>query len=99
MDELRWSILVRQLDRRISMKEAEILMGNLNYYSALIPKGVRYGSLLNHMVARKAGLWDNKVVDLDKETLKLFKWWRLNLIDFFHGAADITDLFMKALFP
>ena len=38
MDELRWSILVRQLDRRISMKEAEILMGKLNYYSAQIPK-------------------------------------------------------------
>ena len=42
MDECRWSILVRQLaqverDRRISMKEAEIIMGKLNYYSALIP--------------------------------------------------------------
>ena len=73
MDELRWSILVRQLDRRISMKEAEILMGKLNYYSALIPKGVRYRSLLNHVVARKAGLWDNQVVDLDKETLKSVK--------------------------
>ena len=40
MDERRWSILVRQLaqvekDRRILMKEAEILMGKLNYYSNL----------------------------------------------------------------
>ena len=58
------------------MKEADILMGKLIYYSALIPKRVRYRSLFNHMVARKAGLWDNKVVDLDKETLKSVKWWR-----------------------
>ena len=53
------------------MKEAEILMGKLNYYSALIPKGVRYRSFLNHVVARKAGVWDDRVVDLDKETLRL----------------------------
>ena len=40
LDERRWSILVRQLaqvqkDRRISMKEVEII----NYYSALVPRG------------------------------------------------------------
>ena len=50
-------------------------------------------SLLNHEVARKAGLWDKKVVDLDKETLKLVKWWRLNLMDLFLGGLDIRDPF------
>ena len=40
-DERRWSILVRELaqvekDKRITMKEAEIIMGKLNYYSALV---------------------------------------------------------------
>ena len=59
MDECRWSILVRQLaqvkrDRRISIKEAEIIMGKLNYYSALVPRGVRYRSLF--------GVWE--VVDV-----------------------------------
>ena len=37
---------------------------------------MRYRSLLNHVLARKAGLWDNKVVELDKETLKSVEWWR-----------------------
>ena len=58
------------------MKEIEIIMAKLYYYLALVPRGVRYRSLLNHVVARKAGLWDNKVVELDKETLKSVKWWR-----------------------
>ena len=44
MDERRWSILVGKLaraekDKRVSVKEAEVLMGKLNYYSALIHKG------------------------------------------------------------
>ena len=40
-DERRWSILVRELaqvekDKSISMMEADIIMGKLNYYSALV---------------------------------------------------------------
>ena len=49
-------------------------------------------------MASKAGLCDNKVVELDKEPLKSVIWWRLNLMTLFHGGLDITDPFMKSLF-
>jgi hypothetical protein len=41
-------------DRKISMKEAEDLIWKLNNNSALVPRGVRYRSLL---MARKSGFW------------------------------------------
>ena len=59
MDKRRWSMLVRELAKveetgRVSMKEAEVLMGKLNYYSMLVPKGVRNRAFIKHIVAKKA---------------------------------------------
>ena len=55
-----------------------------------IKEGYMYGPF--------AGLWDNREVELDMETLKSFKWWKLNLMALFHGGLDITDSLMKAFF-
>ena len=81
------------------MKEAEILMGKLNYYSVLVLKGVRNRAFINNIVSRKVGHWDDRMVELDKETLKQVKWWRLNMMALFHGGSGITDPFVKFVFP
>jgi hypothetical protein len=74
MDERRWSVLFKLEDeKKITMKEGEILMGKLNYYSALVPKGARNIAFMNYIVAKKAGFYDNRKVMLEVETLKQVK--------------------------
>ena len=104
MDIGRWSRLVRELwnmesEEGVTLKKAEVVMGKLNYYAALVPRGYRNRSLISGVVAMKKNHYDDRVVSLGKQELRQVKWWRLNLMALFHGGSRITDPRRHLLFP